>query len=42
MKIDNVRDIYLTDEADVPVEGEPIEEVEVVEEVKAEESKETE
>lgn len=42
LKIDNVRDIYLTDEADVPVEGEPIEEVEVVEEVKAEESKETE
>ena len=42
LKIDNVRDIYLTDEADVPVEGEPIEEVEVVEEVEAEESKETE
>ena len=42
LKIDNVRDIYLTDEADVPVEGEPFEEVEVVEEVKAEESKETE
>lgn len=42
LKIDNVRDIYLTDEADVPVEGEPIEKVEVVEEVKAEESKETE
>lgn len=42
LKIDNVKDIYLTDEVDVPVEGEPIEEVEVVEEVKAEESKETE
>lgn len=43
LKIDNVKDIYLTDEEEVPVEGEPIEDVEIVsEEVKTEETKETE
>lgn len=43
LKIDNVKDIYLTDEEEVPVEGEPIEDVEIIsEEVKTEETKETE
>lgn len=43
LKIDNVKDIYLTDEEEVPVEGEPIEDVEIIsEKVKTEETKETE
>ncbi|MGI5897620.1 MAG: 50S ribosomal protein L19 [Candidatus Dojkabacteria bacterium] len=42
LKIDNVKDVYMTDEVEVPEEGEPEVQEEVVEEVVEEESKEEE